>query len=145
MKRLFFEKRCCEHLMNFIMIKQFRKISKNPTLRNTYKVVRCYQQSTYSSLLCMQRTTQQAWESNFFKIRKDEIKYYDSDTFSILSNICKKIISIRIDNISQEDIEAFNKEDQIAYLLHEIREEKPYFLPIINTRDLERVIQLNLK
>ena len=80
-----------------------------------------------------------------FKIKKDEIKFYDSDTVSILSNLSKRPYAFRIDNISQEDIAEFNEESEIAYLLHEIREEKSYFLPIINPRDLERVVAVKVK
>lgn len=80
-----------------------------------------------------------------FKIPRSEIKFYDSDTVSILSNLSKRPYSFRIDNISHAEIESFNEEEEIAYLLHEIREEKTYFLPIINPRDLERVVAVKVK
>ena len=44
-----------------------------------------------------------------------------------------------------KQITFFNKQKQIAYLLHEIREEKPYFLSIIQSKDIERVLTVKVK
>ena len=75
------------------------------------------------------------------------MKYYDSDTVSAVSNIVKRPyrgldISECI-QASDEDnrvfCERFNKEESIGYLLHEIKEEKPYFQPLIIKDHLESV------
>lgn len=81
-----------------------------------------------------------------FRIPKSDVKFYDSDTVSILANIAKRPIEFGMDDIrSISDIKEFNEQEQIAYLLHEIKEEKPYFLSIINKRDIERVIAVKVK
>ncbi len=80
-----------------------------------------------------------------FRIPKKDIKYYDSDTVSIISNIAKRPASFSIENLDTSSIEAFNGEDEIAYLLHEIKEEKSYFQSIINHKDIERVVAVKVK
>ena len=80
-----------------------------------------------------------------FKIPKNDIKYYDSDTVSILSNIAKRPSSFSVDKIRGLGIKEFNEQDQIAYLLHEIKEEKSYFQSIINPKDIERVVAVKVK
>lgn len=79
------------------------------------------------------------------KIKKEEVKFYDSDTVSILANLSKRPYNFSIEKLPQADIDDFNNQPMISYLLHEIREEKPHFLPIINPRDLERVIPVKVK
>lgn len=88
-----------------------------------------------------------------FKIPKTDIKFYDSDTVSILANISKRPFEFEIDSLKKEwdepsyhkQIAFFNSQEQIAYLLHEIREEKPYFLPIIRPKDIGRVLAVKVK
>ena len=81
-----------------------------------------------------------------FRIPKSDVKFYDSDTVSILANIAKRPLEFNIENIKNiSDIRQFNEQEQIAYLLHEIKEEKPYFQSIINQRDIERVIAVKVK
>ncbi len=75
-----------------------------------------------------------------FKILKNELKYYDSDTVSILTNLAKRPEDFEISSIKGKPITKFNEEKQIKYLLHEIKEEKPYFSPVIEEKDLESVI-----
>ncbi|MBW2942147.1 FRG domain-containing protein [Zhongshania aquimaris] len=75
-----------------------------------------------------------------FKVPKKEVKYYDSDTVSILTNLAKRPEDFEIQSIKGQDKEKFNKEKQITYLLHEIKEEKPYFSPVIVESDLESVV-----
>ena len=75
-----------------------------------------------------------------FKVPKKEIKYYDSDTVSILTNLAKRPEDFEIESIKGKSKEQFNKEKQITYLLHEIKEEKPYFSPVIRENDIESVI-----
>ncbi len=96
-----------------------------------------------------------------FKIPKKEIKYFDSDTVSILSNLAKRPLTFDLSDAFRQSqhpeftrylpppydsvIDWFNQQGQIPYLLHEIREEKPYFLPIIDPNDLDRVLAVRVK
>jgi hypothetical protein len=50
-----------------------------------------------------------------FKIRKEDIKYYDSDAVSLISNLAKL-------NINKAEYK-----NNFDYLIHEIRDEKPHF------------------
>ena len=80
-----------------------------------------------------------------FRIPNAYIKYYDSDTVSILSNISKRPENFNIKNITNLKIAEFNSDENIQYLLHEIREEKSYFQPIINPEDLKKVVAVKVK
>ncbi len=80
-----------------------------------------------------------------FRIPNNDIKYYDSDTVSILSNIAKRPNSFSVEKIRSLTRTEFNKQEQIGYLLHEIKEEKSYFQSIINPLDVERVVAVKVK
>ena len=98
-----------------------------------------------------------------FSIPEDRVKHYDSDTVSILSNLAKcGDIEINIDQNEElatklkeeEDVQmghedpslkAFNNKDGIQKLLHQIREEKPYFQPLIDPFDLCRTFLVKPK
>jgi hypothetical protein len=80
-----------------------------------------------------------------FNIPNPDIKYFDSDTVSIIANIAKRPSNFRIDNIPKENITEFNQSDEIAYLLHEIKEEKSYFQSIIDRNDIGRVVAVKVK
>jgi hypothetical protein len=80
-----------------------------------------------------------------FEIQEDKIKYYDSDTVSVISNLakipldgCSKSKRMLLCNINmhKKDIKKFNKTQSAKFLRHEIREEKPQFEPIINPEHL---------
>ncbi|WP_157976500.1 FRG domain-containing protein [Parahaliea mediterranea] len=73
-----------------------------------------------------------------FKVPKRQIKYNDSDTVSVISNLARRPSSFQIPQLT--DIDDFNDETQIQYLLHEIQREKPYFKPRIDKRHLESVV-----
>lgn len=74
-----------------------------------------------------------------FKVRTSDIKYFDSDAVSVVSNIARLPISFNIKNIRDFDCELFNNSQEIAYLLHEIKYEKPHFQDVINSKDIEKV------
>lgn len=74
-----------------------------------------------------------------FEIKTSDIKYFDSDAVSVVSNIAKRPISFSIENIRDLDCEDFNATTEISYLLHEIKYEKPHFQNIIDSKDIERV------
>lgn len=70
------------------------------------------------------------------KIRKDEIKYYDSDSVSLISNLAK----LRPNKTD------FN--NGFDYLIHEIREEKPYYsenFQVLNERDIVSIFPVKVK
>lgn len=80
-----------------------------------------------------------------FKIKKDLIKYFDSDAASCIANLARLSSEDKnsIDyTVSESD---FNKQVPIEKLLHLIREEKPYFQPKINPLDLKKIICIKSK
>ncbi|TRX22042.1 FRG domain-containing protein [Flavobacterium franklandianum] len=80
-----------------------------------------------------------------FKVPKEDIKYYDSDTVSIIANIAKRPLSFSIEKIRNLKNYEFNEQEDLGYLLHEIKEEKSYFQNIINASDIERVVAVKVK
>lgn len=80
----------------------------------------------------------------YLRIPTNFVKYYDSDTVSVLSNIAKRPRNFEIDTTTSS-ITEFNGTSQISYLLHEIKEEKPYFQNVINPKHLEQVFAVKVK
>lgn len=84
-----------------------------------------------------------------FEIDKYKIKYYDSDTVSVISNLAK-IPSTNKNEKSKEalfndikqcrgKIKDFNKCKSVEFLLHEIKDEKPQFDSIIEPAHLTSI------
>lgn len=73
-----------------------------------------------------------------FKVSKENIKLFDSDTVSILSNLSKMPFNFEINSIFSRSDVHFNGEDQIRELVHKIRNEKSYFENVIDKNDLLR-------
>ncbi|PKP47181.1 MAG: hypothetical protein CVT92_17150 [Bacteroidetes bacterium HGW-Bacteroidetes-1] len=71
-----------------------------------------------------------------FSPNPEIIKYYDSDTVSIISNLAKAERDIDT-NKSKAD---FKKSYEGLKLLHLIKEEKPYFLPEIEPTDFNKTL-----
>lgn len=80
-----------------------------------------------------------------YTVPKTRIKYYDSDTVSIISNLSyltpdqkDKILAVTDDEIilNDDDIKKYNSEKSMRYLLHYIRGEKPHFQAIIDPDSL---------
>jgi len=88
-----------------------------------------------------------------FPIPTDKVRYYDSDTATVLANLVKlplqkdgsrnlygdksktHLVQIAKDIIEKGmDTEEYNK--KLNFLLHEIREDKPYMQPYINLGDI---------
>lgn len=70
------------------------------------------------------------------KIKKDAIKYYDSDAVSLISNLAK----LRLDKTDFS--EGFD------YLIHEIKDEKPYYsnkFSHLNIEDIKSVFPVKVK
>jgi hypothetical protein len=80
-----------------------------------------------------------------YGIPRDKIKFYDSDTVSVISNIAKRpcdglnISDVDYDTEMDHDLDRFNKLSDIVYLLHEIRFEKPHFKSLIKKKHLESI------
>ena len=84
-----------------------------------------------------------------YAIPDEFIKYYDSDTVSVVSNIVKRpsdkldISKISRKISAQESkeqwINRFNRHKHIKYLLHEIKDEKPYFSHVIQKDHLQSI------
>lgn len=58
---------------------------------------------------------------------------------SVVSNIAKCSIDFSIEYLRELDRTEFNSEEEILYLLHEIKYEKPHFQNVIDSKDIERV------
>jgi hypothetical protein len=87
------------------------------------------------------------------KIQKSKIKYSDSDTVTVISNLAKiglfneqsekskqKIAEdVKFVVSSIKDINEFNSFPSIKYLLHEIRNDVNHFEPIINPKHISSI------
>lgn len=74
-----------------------------------------------------------------FEVSTSDIKYFDSDAVSVVSNIAKRPVDFNIEDLRELDRVDFNDEEEIQYLLHEIKAEKPHFQNVIDSKDIERV------
>ncbi len=86
---------------------------------------------------CDKNENQSPGEVLIFVPEENEIKYYDSDTVSILANLskCERTLETNMTKAK------FNKKyDQGLKLLHLIKEEKPYFLNIIDPLDFNKAL-----
>lgn len=78
-----------------------------------------------------------------FTVPEDKVKHYDSDTVSVLANLAKCKISEQCSAcLSVED---FNEQPDIKFLLHQIKGEKPHFLPRIQPLDLSNLFFVKAK
>ena len=78
-----------------------------------------------------------------FSVPEDKVKHYDSDTVSVLTNLAKCKISEQCSScLSVED---FNDQPDIKFLLHQIKGEKPHFLPRIQPLDLSNLFFVKAK
>lgn len=74
-----------------------------------------------------------------FKVKNEEIKYYDSDTVCCISNIVRIHDDLNIELLPSSKKE-FNSSKAIKKLLHEIKNEKPHFTDEIIKEDLQKTI-----
>jgi hypothetical protein len=86
----------------------------------------------------------EAGEVLSFRIPKREVKYYDSDTVSVIANISKRPQTFAVPHFD-DDLDLFNANSEIELLIHEIRAEKPYFKPKIQPHHLESVVCVKSK
>ena len=87
-----------------------------------------------------------------FSIPEARVKHYDSDTVSILANLAKcsdREIDIYTEQtkgvVKAKVLEKFNKRDGIQILLRQIKEEKPYFEPLVRPNDLSSIFLVKAK
>lgn len=83
-----------------------------------------------------------------FSIPEDSLKHYDSDNISVLANLAKcdyREIDIKEYGRRRKALEKFNKQDGIRILLRQIKEEKPYFEPLIRSKDLRNIFLVKPK
>lgn len=73
-----------------------------------------------------------------FRIPKSEIKYYDSDTVSVISNISRMPSNFTVKK--NHNAGTFNRDQEAIYLAREIQREKPYFENRIEPIHLHSVI-----
>lgn len=81
----------------------------------------------------------QSGEVVAFAIPTREVKYYDSDTVSVIANIARRPNDFEVPAADLSH-KAFNEQKAIRYLLHEIKQEKPYFEPEIQRGHLGTVV-----
>lgn len=72
-----------------------------------------------------------------FKVKKSDIKFYDSDAISVVANIARRPKTFKIPPYTNKI--SFNNSSEIQYLLHEIKYEKPHFQDVIVPSDVESV------
>lgn len=75
-----------------------------------------------------------------FRLAKKEIKYFDSDTVSVISNISKQPSDFAFKVTAGESPEQFSEQDSVKLLVHDIRQEKSLFEPKIKSEHLRSVI-----
>lgn len=77
-------------------------------------------------------------------IPNDHIKFYDSDTVSILSNISRRPKEFDVTALPSEKHE-FNLDPDVGKLLHDIKSDRPAFINIIEPSDLRRVVAVRTR
>ena len=77
----------------------------------------------------------------FIKIPKNEIKYFDSDTVTVISALAWAKDDFEIEAKHIRNSKAFHRNNEHASkLMHIIKQEKPYFLENINPKHLQSVL-----
>lgn len=78
----------------------------------------------------------------FFKIPKKDIKYFDSDTVSVVSNIAWLKSNFSLPHRFSADSKSFHNEknEHADVLMHCIRQEKPHFRERVNPKHIQSVV-----
>ena len=74
-----------------------------------------------------------------FDVNEEDVKYNDSDIISIIANLSKMPGEFDIRKIRTSTEKEFNNDPLINKLIHEIKQEKPYFRPIIKSEHIEDI------
>ncbi len=83
-----------------------------------------------------------------FKVPKKEVKFFDGDAVSMLANISKMPSDFTLPSGQDKerlDKETFNVTFPMTTLLHEIRNEKVQFAPVMKQDDFNRVLPVKVK
>jgi hypothetical protein len=75
-----------------------------------------------------------------YAVPEEEIKFCDSDTVTILANLCKMPNDFSVPDIADE--KKFNEHYQIKDLLHRIHEDFPGYLPVIQKETFQETVCL---
>jgi len=78
-------------------------------------------------------------------VLKERIKFFDSDTASIIANLARLSQADKEELDLALDVAAFNESQPVQKLLHFIREEKPNFLQEIDPADVGRIVAVKTK
>lgn len=79
-----------------------------------------------------------------FDIPNDQIKYYDSDTVAVISNIAKRSADFDMATLPTDKVR-FNEHNEISRLLHDIKRDKPAFRHLIEPSDLRRIVAVRTR
>ncbi len=88
---------------------------------------------------CKKRDSEKDGIVYIFNIPNEIIKFYDSDTVSVIANLAKREKFDFPSNL-ENCKEAFNKHKDIQFLLHNIKDEKPYFKNEIVPKHLYSIV-----
>jgi hypothetical protein len=80
-----------------------------------------------------------------FRVPEEQVKYYDSDTVSCISNLSKLSYEQKSDIDLSLELEEFNEEPVTGKLLHHIKSEKGYFEARIVPDDLGSIVCVKAK
>lgn len=75
-----------------------------------------------------------------FKVKKDEVRYFDSDAVSCIANLANLKKHEKDKIVFAKGKREFNSQDSIDRLLQFIRVEKPHFRPEIDPKHLSSVV-----
>lgn len=81
----------------------------------------------------------------FFKIKKNRIKFFDSDTVSCIANLARLSDHEKQSINTSLDQTVFNSTPPIPRMIHFIKEEKPYFTDCIVPSDLREILCVRTK
>jgi len=102
--------------------------------------------SKHGKLVDGKYTDEEEGEVIVFKMQREQIKYFDSDTVSCIANLARLPKKEKSEiNFSLTDENTFNAQLAVKRLTHFIREEKPFFEPRIVPADLQKVVCIKSK
>jgi hypothetical protein len=78
-----------------------------------------------------------------FSVPKKEIKFCESDSVCLVANICKQPADFSVKEIRHLNRDDFNAAEQIQYLIHDARQDKPGFQNVAEVETIESVICLH--
>lgn len=74
-----------------------------------------------------------------YEVPNDEVKFYSSDTVSVVANLAKRPNDISVSNLRLMSNDEINEDKSYSRLVHEIQQEKPYFKKEIELIHIESV------